>query len=145
MDITQNNRSVIAKGKPGDLLEIDRGLYRHWAVYIGNDEVVHVSGGFKSRQKEASIKKENVWKVIRDSRVQVNNNKDWMLTPRSAAEIVSVALSKLGKIQYDLLFLNCEHFANWCRYGVKYCGQFTPHLNMLVEFPGTLIQKNEQQ
>lgn len=35
MDVTQNNRSVIAKAKPGDLLEIDRGLYRHWAVYIG--------------------------------------------------------------------------------------------------------------
>ena len=25
--------------------------------FAGNDEVVHVSGGFKSRQKEASIKK----------------------------------------------------------------------------------------
>lgn len=29
------NRSVIAEAKEGDLLEFNRGVYSHWAVYIG--------------------------------------------------------------------------------------------------------------
>ena len=28
-------------GKPGDLIEIFRWGYKHWAVYIGGQEVVH--------------------------------------------------------------------------------------------------------
>ncbi|TNN24933.1 Retinoic acid receptor responder protein 3 [Liparis tanakae] len=30
-------------GSPGDLIEISRGGYQHWAVYIGGDEVVHLT------------------------------------------------------------------------------------------------------
>lgn len=29
------NKSVIAEAKEGDLLEFNRGVYSHWAVYIG--------------------------------------------------------------------------------------------------------------
>lgn len=28
--------------KPGDVIVISRGMYKHWAVYIGGDEVVHL-------------------------------------------------------------------------------------------------------
>ncbi|XP_075303847.1 phospholipase A and acyltransferase 4-like isoform X3 [Odontesthes bonariensis] len=28
--------------KPGDLIEIFRGTYKHWAVFIGGNEVVHL-------------------------------------------------------------------------------------------------------
>ena len=27
--------------KPGDLLEIDRKVYKHWAVFVGDGEVIH--------------------------------------------------------------------------------------------------------
>lgn len=29
------------KPQPGDLIEISRGLYAHWAVYVGDGFVVH--------------------------------------------------------------------------------------------------------
>lgn len=29
------NRAVIEEAKEGDLLEFNRGVYSHWAVYIG--------------------------------------------------------------------------------------------------------------
>ena len=28
-------------------------------------------------------------------------------------------MSKLGRIGYNVLFDNCEHFASWCRYGLS--------------------------
>ncbi|XP_073342670.1 phospholipase A and acyltransferase 4-like [Pagrus major] len=31
------------KPKPGDLIEIFQGVYEHWAVYVGDDWVVHVT------------------------------------------------------------------------------------------------------
>ena len=30
---------------PGDILAVDRGVYLHYAVYVGNGEVIHYSGG----------------------------------------------------------------------------------------------------
>lgn len=29
--------------KPGDLIEIFRGIFQHWAVYIGDGYVVHLT------------------------------------------------------------------------------------------------------
>lgn len=29
--------------KPGDLIEIFRGIYQHWAIYVGDDYVVHLA------------------------------------------------------------------------------------------------------
>ena len=29
------------------------------------------------------------------------------------------ALARIGRVGYNLLFDNCEHFASWCRYGLS--------------------------
>ena len=39
--------------------------------------------------------------------------------PLSKEEIVRNALARIGRIGYNLLFENCEHFASWCRYGLS--------------------------
>ena len=36
--------------QPGDLIEIFRPFYRHWAVYIGNGYVVHLAPPSKGTQ-----------------------------------------------------------------------------------------------
>lgn len=36
-----------------------------------------------------------------------------------ADEIVERALSEVGKRAYHIVTKNCEHFANWCRYGIE--------------------------
>ncbi|XP_073210847.1 phospholipase A and acyltransferase 3-like [Lepidochelys kempii] len=32
------------KPRSGDLIEIDRGFYKHWCVYVGDDYIVHLTG-----------------------------------------------------------------------------------------------------
>lgn len=40
-EISQRIRTVIDNAKVGDLLEINRGVYKHWAVYIGKNRHIH--------------------------------------------------------------------------------------------------------
>ncbi|GFO22956.1 hras-like suppressor 3 [Plakobranchus ocellatus] len=49
-------------------------------------------------------------------KIYVDNSRDARLRPHPPAIIVKRAMSKLGKVKYDLFTNNCEHFANWCRY-----------------------------
>ncbi|VDI35978.1 Hypothetical predicted protein [Mytilus galloprovincialis] len=114
----------------GDLLEIDRGAYCHWAVYIGNQEVVHVAGidgpvashpahSFSISGvnfNKAEVRKENVFKVVGNSKCTVNNSKDREHRCFTPKKIVERALGMIGPLQYNLLWRNCEHFASWCRY-----------------------------
>lgn len=43
--IPESTRTVIEDANDGDLLEINRGLYNHWAVYIGKNR--HINYGTK--------------------------------------------------------------------------------------------------
>lgn len=41
----------------------------------------------------------------------------------SADVVITRAISKLGKPDYNLFINNCQHFAHWCKAGRKRCGQ----------------------
>ena len=41
----------------------------------------------------------------------------------SAKETVERAKSRIGETQYNLAFNNCEHFALWCKTGLKESSQ----------------------
>ncbi|XP_052075877.1 phospholipase A and acyltransferase 1-like [Mytilus californianus] len=120
----------------GDLLEIDRGAYCHWAVYIGNNEVVHVAGidgpiasdlshSFSVSGvlfNKAEVKRENVFDVFGNSKCTINNSKDggnqFVCKLRNQVkEVVKRALGMIGPLKYNVLWSNCEHFASWCRNG----------------------------
>ncbi|XP_042273922.1 phospholipase A and acyltransferase 4-like [Thunnus maccoyii] len=109
--------ALIAKEPdPGDLIEIIRGIYQHWAVYIGDGYVVHLLGpeGFVN----ARVKKEKLQDVVNNNKWEVKNLFDDTYKPRPIKEIVEVALSWVGKdVEYSISDWNCEHFATWCRYG----------------------------
>ncbi len=34
-------RDFVAVLEPGDLIEFDRGVYQHWGVYVGGEEVIN--------------------------------------------------------------------------------------------------------
>lgn len=144
-----HNRSVISKAKEGDLLEINRGCNSHWAVYIGKEEVVHLVGSKKDGVasqpdsvfticgetfNKATVKKESVWNVVQDSKVDINNTKDRVCRPQEPQKIVEVAKKKVGKIEYDALWQNCEHFAAFCRYDEVWSKKANTFLGMLLIF-----------
>lgn len=44
-NIPESTRTVIENAVAGDLLEFNRGVYNHWAVYIGKNR--HINYGTK--------------------------------------------------------------------------------------------------
>ncbi|XP_059146393.1 phospholipase A and acyltransferase 4-like [Physella acuta] len=84
----------------GDLLEFQRGVYSHWAVFAASHGQV-----------------DEFWEVAGSSPVVINNILDNEYSHLPAGEILMNATSKLGATGYDVVCANCEHFATWCRYG----------------------------
>uniref|UniRef100_A0A8C4N8H9 Retinoic acid receptor responder 3 n=1 Tax=Eptatretus burgeri TaxID=7764 RepID=A0A8C4N8H9_EPTBU len=127
----QNRTKQTRSPQPGDLIEIFRpsGVYEHWAIYIGNGDVIHVAAnGLGLASSSASfasafggtptVKKEKLKIVVGDNSYQINNKYDHKYRPLPAKEIVEAALSRVGqKVDYDVFTNNCEHFVTLLRYG----------------------------
>ena len=112
------------KPMPGDVLSVNRGIYKHYGVYVGNDTVVHFSGGegFELSAKRACIRKTSLENFRKNDEIQIETR---CCESYSRKETVMRALGAVGteKGKYALPWNNCEHFANWCRYGEKRSSQ----------------------
>ncbi|KAG5263468.1 hypothetical protein AALO_G00265160 [Alosa alosa] len=117
------------KPEIGDLIEIFRGTYQHWAVYIGDGCVIHVApsseearSGSRSMMSvlsdRAVIKKEELWDVVGTDQYSINNRLDNKYEPRPAHVIQREAHRLLGQeVPFCVFQGNCEHFATELRYG----------------------------
>lgn len=125
----------------GDAVEFRRGLYSHWAIYLGNEKVIHVTGigeggTFDScnpshvfsvsgkRFKKATVRIDNYFHVARGSTAAMKNNfKDNKFPRRPVKEIIETAMQMIGDIEYNLFLQNCEHFVSFCRNGTPLSDQ----------------------
>ncbi|KAJ8282830.1 hypothetical protein COCON_G00053490 [Conger conger] len=117
------------KPEPGDLIEIFRGGYQHWAVYIGEGFVIHLApqsetahAGANSMMSvlcdKAKVKKEELWEVVGTDEYHINNLLDSKYKPKSPGAIVRDAQKWVGQeLPYCVFRWNCEHFATELRYG----------------------------
>ncbi|NWU37791.1 HRSL1 enzyme, partial [Hylia prasina] len=115
--------------QPGDLIEIDRPLYQHWALYVGDEYVIHVTDeGAPSLSvsttaiytRRAKVKKQLLKEVVGNNKWRVNNKYDRSHTPRPVDEIIRRAEQWIDKeVPYDVLGSNCEHFVTELRYGER--------------------------
>uniref|UniRef100_A0A3B5PPE4 LRAT domain-containing protein n=2 Tax=Xiphophorus TaxID=8082 RepID=A0A3B5PPE4_XIPMA len=110
--------------KPGDLIEIFRNVYEHWAVYVGDGYVVHLLGpdGESSPNwlGKNNILKQKLLEVVSSDEWHINNNMDQEKQPRPAHVIVEQANKLVGTTRsYNVVDYNCEHFATELRYGVE--------------------------
>ncbi|XP_058518865.1 phospholipase A and acyltransferase 2-like isoform X2 [Ochotona princeps] len=113
--------------KVGDLIEIFVVGFQHWAVYVGNDYVVHVvPAGVRVSSimcvlaKKAIVKKELLSEVAGKDEYRVNNKHDNKYPPLPSNKIVQLAMEKVGReVHYSLTHNNCEHFVNKLRYGIS--------------------------
>ncbi|MXQ90703.1 hypothetical protein E5288_WYG016024 [Bos mutus] len=115
----------------GDLIEIVRGPYSHWAVYVGGGYVVHLAplseiagaGGasiMSAVADRAIVKKERLCDVVGRDPYRVNNKHDDKYNPFPPSKIVQWAEELVGReLCYSLTSKNCEHFVNELRYGVS--------------------------
>ncbi|XP_060939381.1 phospholipase A and acyltransferase 3-like [Limanda limanda] len=121
-------------GEPGDLIEIFRQGYQHWAVYIGEQDVIHFTtdetGGQSSgsldllSSRKGYVLKEKFSDVVGKDRYQVNNLLDKSHKPRDPSNIVKKACKMGGRrLLYNVATYNCEHFAKELRYRKAESGQ----------------------
>ncbi|NXR22520.1 PA216 protein, partial [Cinclus mexicanus] len=114
---------------PGDLIEIDRPLYQHWALYVGGGYVIHVTpigensppmtaGSVTLLMKRAKVKKELLKDAVGSDKWRVNNKYDYYRKPFPVEEMIQRAECQIGRVVlYRLFYKNCEHFVTELRYG----------------------------
>nr|XP_040056498.1 phospholipase A and acyltransferase 4-like [Gasterosteus aculeatus aculeatus] len=114
--------------QPGDLIEIFRPGYQHWALYIGGNEVVHLttsgsdSGSFGVMMTVLStvgtVECHKIREVVGNDRFKINNLLDHRYKPRDRGVIVRDACELVGReLPYSAATFNCEHFVTGLRYG----------------------------
>ena len=98
----------------GDNLYVRYLGYEHHGIYIGNGNVIHYS-------------KEDYGVYITSLIIFYDERKAYIKehSERKYSREISVerALSRVGEDNYDVFSNNCEHFVNWCIYGIAYSEQ----------------------
>ncbi|KAF3815796.1 hypothetical protein GH733_016230 [Mirounga leonina] len=119
--------------KPGDLIQIFRIGYEHWAIYVGDGYLpmtmvvslipgeipwVRSSITFSVLSSRAVVKRELLRDVVGGCCYKVNNLLDNRYRPRPVNQIIYSAKQMVGQeMEYSLLHKNCEHFVTNLRYG----------------------------
>uniref|UniRef100_A0A4W5MMK5 LRAT domain-containing protein n=1 Tax=Hucho hucho TaxID=62062 RepID=A0A4W5MMK5_9TELE len=132
----------------GDMIEINRVTYKHWALYIGNGEVIHLvtpdgassvafcsasSSSSASLSCKGTITIEALKDVAAGDPYQINNYLDDEYKPRKTDVIMGEVDKMRGRtIKYDLLGNNCEHFVTFLRYGQTESKQADDFLEMFL-------------
>ncbi|CAB1323839.1 unnamed protein product [Coregonus sp. 'balchen'] len=116
----------------GDMIEINRGAYNHWALYIGNGEVIHfvtpdgpsrlafcsVSSSSGSLSCKGTITIDKLKDMAAGNTYKINNYLDGKYKPRRTDVIMEDVDKMRGRTgKYDVLGQNCEHFVTFLRYG----------------------------
>ncbi|MBQ6776099.1 MAG: lecithin retinol acyltransferase family protein [Synergistaceae bacterium] len=151
-----------SQAENGDVIKVNRGLYSHYGVYVKDSgTVIHYTGAtgpadFNGMVRETSLeeflngaegftvckfektpdkllpslmmKRRGVfqlWQMIRVLRLMSYHL-------YSGAETIERARSKLGQGGYNLALNNCEHFAVWCKTGVKDSSQVDNILDLIT-------------
>ena len=97
-----------------DHLEVPRqhGLFNHHGIDLGDGTVAHYLEGRE---------------ILRSPLEEFSQGQPVRVIDHAEASPVGVtlrrAMGRLGEADYNLLFNNCEHFANWCKTGRHRSGQ----------------------
>lgn len=109
--------------KRGDHIRVRRmnGLYYHHGIFVSGGEVIHFTGDDDDSVLDwsrAHVIKTDLQQFLRGGDVEVKEYSDAELADLYPVEgIVSYARTCLGDDGYNLIFNNCEHFANACTLG----------------------------
>ncbi len=118
----------------GDRIEMSRwiGVYKHWALYLGNDIVVNFTGAdnpaSKSKSDKVKILQSNLYETIGQSPARINNELDAMyFRPTTRADVTRRIQYFMDTWpEYSVVSNNCEHFTNYCRYEKRISKQVNP-------------------
>ena len=129
---------------PGDIVVTDRGLYKHYGVYIDRGQVIHFAGpkGHETDPNLATIIHTSIDDFHKGDDLFIERDSaDFIYKPFPPKEIIKRAKSKLvtGWGKYNLEDHNCEHFANWCKYDVEFSRQVEKVASTIVKVTKPLL------
>jgi hypothetical protein len=108
--------------KVGDIIRFGYVPPYHYAVYIGDGEIVHynrVDGKVSIIREKITEYEERKGKTYKKTVVTYKS-----LGDKSPLDvIIERAFRYVGEGEYNLLVKNCEHFATWVVYGSDISGQ----------------------
>ena len=105
--------------KKGNHIKVWRGCYYHHGIYVGTGQVVHY--------KSHGIIMTSLDEFSKGKPVEIVHHSD-----QNFDLTVSRAYQRLGENLYNLVFNNCESFANWCVYGKNESKQIKNALSLLT-------------
>lgn len=111
---------------PGDIIRIAVDQFYHFAIYLGNDEVVQFGypTDFKNDPKDVRVMRSPIEDFLNGNFVEVRcYTKEEKKTKRKNDEVIKLALSRVGEGNYNILYNNCEHFVNDIVFGKKVSSQ----------------------
>lgn len=121
--IIEEEPEIWIKKKPskGDHIRVCRGLYSHHGIYISDNEVIHFTGreddSILDWSKPEVISSDLEYFLKGDTLEVKEYTEDELQDLYPVDCIVEYARACLGDKGYDLIFNNCEHFANTCTLG----------------------------
>ena len=107
----------------GDHIRVCRmnGIYYHHGIYVSDSEVIHFTGDDDDSVldwSKAHVIRTDLARFLSGGEVEVKEYNDEEIADLYPVEgIVNYARSCLGDGGYNLIFNNCEHFANACTLG----------------------------
>ena len=118
--------------QPGDIIFVHRGFYKHYGVYAGNGKVIHFAplAGKEINAENAVVHETNLKNFLKGGILTIDRETKAKF---SRSEIVERAWSQVGSRSYNLVFLNCEHFARWCTTGVCESKQVNAAIDVAME------------
>lgn len=123
LDVKASEVWLFTSPKRGDHIRVRRmnGLYYHHGIYVSDDEVIHFTGDDDDSVldwSKAHVISTGLTRFLNGGTVEVKEYNDEECGDLYPVEgIVSYARACLGDDGYNLVFNNCEHFANACTLG----------------------------
>ncbi len=98
---------------PGDIIYVQRLVYKHYGVYIDKDCVIHYDGKMDDFWfRDMTVRETQMYRFLDGKKIYTICECN---TEYSSEEIIARAREKIGQKDFHPAFNNCEHFARWCR------------------------------
>ncbi|CAL1535804.1 unnamed protein product [Lymnaea stagnalis] len=138
--VYEHNTNLLRSLKPGDIVKFHRGAYYHFAIYMGDEIVIHIRGLPENTARDyvrplfvgsvGSVPQEKVEIAEEDFWTAANNCKGYLANDETKEafkvdDILRRAKASLGPTEYHLLQKNCEHWVNKIKYDKEESQQAT--------------------
>lgn len=112
----------------GDMIRVSFGDFYHYGIYASDSEVIQFGLAPTQRallsDSEVEVLSSDIDAFLGGGFLEVAEfDKKEKKKHRSPREAVEYARARLGMRGYNILYNNCEHFANECLTGEHYCEQ----------------------